>query len=386
MARLIYFMILLYILMGCNDKSSVREQDCLLKFDTRNWNVEKQIALNTIEEINLLPLETSDSVLIGEISKIVCTQKYYFIADNKYSKKIFVFDKHGKYLYSIGKIGQGPGEHLNLADFIVDEDKNIVYILDRESSKLFIYNLTNGDFIRNIKLKFWSNNFAQITPELFVFWSLTPNPKLNAPLIYYNILNGQTKTYLKYDEYDTSIFSRYNIINSDKILYSSFLRDEVYSITKDGVTPYIKFDFGDKLIPAGKIKNANTKSIIELISNSSAEWSYNATNFLETSDFLTFNLSVRNRTIFAIYSKKSGIYLYGSSYEGLFKLLGSISNIAIDGENFISVVNSRRLEALIRSVREKKYDTSLIENWSITDSLDLRNANPILVLTKYKHF
>ncbi len=388
MVRLTYVIILLLsIPISCKYKSGVSKDDSLF-FDTKNWNVDNEISLNNIEEIKLLPLGTSDSCLIGEVNKVVCTKKYYFIADNIYSKKLFIFNKHGEYLHSIGKYGRGPGEYIFFADFLVDDDKDIVYVLDRELCKLILYDLNNGGFIRDVKLDFHANNFAKITSELFVFWAKSPNQKvkMDSPLIYYNVLNGETKEYLEYDEYDTPISGNYNIFNSDKILYSSYLRDVIYMITKDGVVPYVKFDFGDNLIPGKKIKNTNSKTIIELLSNYNYKWSYNSTNFIENNDFLTFNLIVKNSRVNVIYSKKSGKYLYGRSYDGLLKLMGTMPNIAVDGGYFISIIDSRLLIALVRIAREKNYDTTLIKNWSIINSLVSQNSNPILVLTKYKNF
>lgn len=383
----VIILLLLFIFISCKNKNDLNKEN-ILSFDTKNWKVDNEISLSNIKDIKLLPLGTSDSCLIGDVDKIVCTTKYYFIADNMFSKKIFVFDKDGKYLYSIGKYGRGPGEYIFFADFLVDEDKNLVYVLDRESRKLIIYDSNDGGFIKDINLNFHANNFAMITSELFIFWAKSPNEKnkIASPLIYYNVLNGAIKEFLKYDEYDTPISEKYTIFNSSKILYSSYLKDVVYEIAVDRVAPYIKFDFGDNLIPRNKIKNAKSKAIIELLSNRNYQWSYNTTNFLENSDFLTFNLIAKNRRVNVIYSKSSGNYLYGKSYDGLLKLMGTISNIAVDGENFISVVDSRRLNALFTYAQKNNYDTKLIKNWSIIDSSLIRNSNPILVLTKYKSF
>jgi hypothetical protein len=119
--------------------------------------------LNTsqlVDNINFIPLETTENNLIGTISKLIKTDDKYYILDNKKAKKIFVFDTRGKFLYCIGTNGKGPGEYSNLTDFAVDVKRNFIYLVDNRI-KLIKMGL-NGDFILEKKVPDDCKNYSDI--------------------------------------------------------------------------------------------------------------------------------------------------------------------------------------------------------------------------------
>jgi DNA-binding beta-propeller fold protein YncE len=66
--------------------------------------------------------------------------------------RIQKFDKKGKYLLSIGRKGQGPGEFLNCFDFDLDEKGNIV-LFDSQNSRVSKFS-PDGKYSDSIKLGF----------------------------------------------------------------------------------------------------------------------------------------------------------------------------------------------------------------------------------------
>jgi len=71
--------------------------------------------------------------------------------------KIFVFDKNGKFLHSIGKKGEGPGEYKNAYSFELIDDTIIVPDMGK-----FHYFKKNGEYINSI------NPGAMIFPNNFI--------------------------------------------------------------------------------------------------------------------------------------------------------------------------------------------------------------------------
>ncbi|SNS59982.1 6-bladed beta-propeller protein [Belliella buryatensis] len=55
------------------------------------------------------------------------------------------FDKSGKFISEIGKIGQGPEEYSEITSFTINKEKKLIYIYDQWLSKLLVFNL-NGEF------------------------------------------------------------------------------------------------------------------------------------------------------------------------------------------------------------------------------------------------
>lgn len=92
-----------------------------------------------IDSISFIPLETSDSVLIGQISGIYCLEDRMLIVDANKAQRIFVFNLDGDYLYSIGSKGGGPGQYTSLNQVRVD--KEIVSVFDWMKWKYICYDI-----------------------------------------------------------------------------------------------------------------------------------------------------------------------------------------------------------------------------------------------------
>lgn len=94
-------------------------------------------------EIKYIPLETNNSVLIGDIRLISYENEKIVIVDNIFSTPCYLFDSNGKFCRKVGQIGQGPNDYYTVSlAFIYD---SLVFISDRQ--KLLIYD-TNGYLIK----------------------------------------------------------------------------------------------------------------------------------------------------------------------------------------------------------------------------------------------
>src|SRR5690554_2317647 len=65
------------------------------------------------KSVKLIPLETSDNNLIETVDAIQVIDDYIFILDKSY-KRLYCFDKDGKYIRRIGSVGSGPGEYSSI--------------------------------------------------------------------------------------------------------------------------------------------------------------------------------------------------------------------------------------------------------------------------------
>jgi hypothetical protein len=83
----------------------------------------KESASNIFEQIKVIPLETTDSSLIGRaIDGIEVWDDKLFIQNYLGSHtNILCFDLSGKYLFNIDRMGQEPEEYTYLGDFFIDE-------------------------------------------------------------------------------------------------------------------------------------------------------------------------------------------------------------------------------------------------------------------------
>jgi len=109
----------------------------------------KEIGLSSVvDSIEYIPLETTDSSLIGLIQQVVIADSFIFVCTGK---KILKFNREGNYLQQIGSLGRGPGQFLGLRNISIDDTRETLFIYPNYSSMLIKYTYTN-DYIGNIPL------------------------------------------------------------------------------------------------------------------------------------------------------------------------------------------------------------------------------------------
>lgn len=88
-----------------------------------------------IKQIRYIPLETNDDILFGDSYTAHYVNNQLYIST---SQKVLVFDKKGKFVYGIDKVGQGPGEYTSIWDIDITQQGD-VYIADGTSGKIIKY-------------------------------------------------------------------------------------------------------------------------------------------------------------------------------------------------------------------------------------------------------
>jgi hypothetical protein len=104
------------------------------------------------EELEIIRLDNSDKALISTQSSVTMGDKYILTGGVNHQKVSFkLFDKTGKYLTDVGSFGQGPGEYGTIADAVLDEKNNRIYILSWSTRNILEYDLT-GKFIQPVRM------------------------------------------------------------------------------------------------------------------------------------------------------------------------------------------------------------------------------------------
>ena len=122
---------LLFLLLGitaCTSKSSQQADSDLPVIDLEKEYPVKRIDIHEIADVEYIPLETTDeSVLMNGWEKSI-SDKYIILADTgNGTYRFLIFDRQGKYIRTIDRQGQGPGEYLNFTSFDVDFEKEEIY-------------------------------------------------------------------------------------------------------------------------------------------------------------------------------------------------------------------------------------------------------------------
>ena len=108
---------------------------------------------------SIIPLETTNSSMIGEIDKIFFKHNRFYILDEM-QKSIIVFDENGKFIFRFNASGKGPGEYIDMSSTTIT-DYNII-IADNTLRKLFYYDL-KGKFVQEFgKQKVWHRDIFSL--------------------------------------------------------------------------------------------------------------------------------------------------------------------------------------------------------------------------------
>lgn len=115
---------------------------------------------------------------IGKIDRILYQDGKYFIVDGL-TNQVMVFKEDGKYYSTIGIIGNGPGEYIQITDVALDKFDGMVKIMDGMQGKIVSYDV-EGRFMKETKLTVSSFplHFCQVGKDMYAFnWERSSNQK-----------------------------------------------------------------------------------------------------------------------------------------------------------------------------------------------------------------
>lgn len=120
-----------------------------------------------VSDYQLIPLILKEDLFISEISKVLVHGDNIYVMDSE-SNRLFQFDKRGRFLKTIGSLGENLNEYRDISDFDLDSKGNI-YIASNRSWAIFKYN-SKGEFVKKIStgtsaIKY----FALLSDEVMLF-------------------------------------------------------------------------------------------------------------------------------------------------------------------------------------------------------------------------
>lgn len=128
---------------GVEYVSSLLAKDNWMQMQTKIVKVsvdqadEEYLASSFIRNYKIIPLETNENCLLSSIDKIKKVNEKLFVLD-RVNNAIFIFRESGEYLQSLFKVGNGPGEYVQIMDFDVEDD--CLYVLDFPRQAILKYN------------------------------------------------------------------------------------------------------------------------------------------------------------------------------------------------------------------------------------------------------
>ena len=234
------------------------------------------------------------------------TDDYIFVMGPGF---IYQYNLQGKYIRTIGRSGQGPGEYVTLcAPLLIDEDKKEISVLDLRTKRMPRYNF-DGKFLKTVRMSDYLGGYLRMDSTTFIartfcFDRFLPTVKL------LELKDQNFKTIKSIDSYIHPITEkgeRYGPeLNAlwrcnDDFYTLEYGNDTVFQVTREGIRPSLvlsgelalekdelfKNNVGDKVYVAGVMQKPN---------------SY----VFESNRFLLFRMSSENDRYFVICDKLTG--------------------------------------------------------------------------------
>lgn len=246
MKKLICTLLLPIFFFSCNNKEEAGGGQTLkVDLDTP---YDELSFFDIFESVDVVPLETTDSSLIGEISKIDFYKNQFYILDER-TMSVFRFNRDGRYCDKIARHGKGPGEYSDLTDFSINRETNQIELLSAYGG-LHIYDM-DFNHVRDLKLTdpklYPVHKFANVSGDLRVFLSYFKEYRLK---LYSEKQNKVIKEFYKRPVFlaEESVMFTTNFMfekEGDVVYFNQASDYNLYEITPDTCKIRQTWDFGE---------------------------------------------------------------------------------------------------------------------------------------------
>jgi hypothetical protein len=230
---------------SCNNVKNKSEIQSI----TIDFEKYKVIDLADTSGIKIVPLETTENSLLTSIQHVEYLNDKMLV----FARQVVAFDKNGKFLFNVGRKGQGPGEYSMLTNFFVKNGQ--IFLFDEPTQRILTYD-ESGNYLSSTRLHFQRSNLSVIYPienQLFVAKNYYYRDETGCiPAVC--ILNEK---YEKVQEIDNRCLTS-RLITADNfcsfddhILYWEHFNDTIFSVVEQKkIVPKYIVDFQEYKIPS----------------------------------------------------------------------------------------------------------------------------------------
>ena len=351
--------------------------------------------INTVKlfsNIKMIPLETNDKSIIGNINEILTDVNNYFIHDRR-NNKLLRFNNEGQFLNSIGTIGKGPKELFSIQDVAINREKKIISILDNKARKISRYTYS-GKYINSQPLYYMVSKHEYLNDSI-VFSVSKVQKNNNIPIMQsYGLVFANKKLQplslgFKNPKNSSSYMTSNPLRKIDsEVYYNHPFSNSIWKVKKNSLIPIIEFEFEKNGLPndAWRRKISNEK-FKDLLDNNM----YFSGEYLVTDKFILFDINYKGRIYNFFFDRSSKSLEFGSNYkpsvEEPITFFMSPPLNHINEDSFISSMESSYINMIRNNIIKNK---TLIENFNPDDLEKIMKVkesdNPVLITYKLKDF
>lgn len=415
-----YTLLVFFLMLSCTSKSKKnsttnsinkkgKSENIVVKsenielFNVDNSNAEKVLVPSglfnfkmnlsqLILDIEIIPLETTPRSIIGKVDKILFDSNSYFIHDKK-NNKLLRFDNEGKFLNSIGTIGKGPEELLNIWDVSIDSENKLISILDANSRRISKYTFS-GEYKGSQSL-FYAMSQHEYEKNNLVFSTSKAQRNTHIPVIdSYSLILANSNSVplgLAFKNLENSnTFKTLNPLRKfdNSIYYHHPYSDGIWKIQDIDLIPIIKFEFEKNGLPSDawrlKMNNIEFNDFIHKYTRFSGE-------YIITDEFCFFQFFGQKMVSNLFYNRKLKSLIYGKGFDfSEEKPLTSFFSTPIgyksDG-SFIGLKEAFYVDAIKSNIMKNEELKRSFKNSDWEKIMKIKETdNPVIVTYKLKDF
>ena len=194
------------------------------------------------ESCKVIFLDSTRKALLTNPQKIMSTDDYYFISDNW--KQIKVFDKEGRFVSEVNRVGRSGQEYLNVTNF--DVVGSTVYVLSRGNKKLYEYDIC-GKYINSYELDDWYAEALMVDSNTALLFSGNSNDKMKNYVLF-DLKQG--KSVAECDDFSVNaglLMGQMHLTRNDgNILTSKVFDYNIYQYDNNAIIPILNLAFDTK--------------------------------------------------------------------------------------------------------------------------------------------
>jgi hypothetical protein len=371
-----FYLLLVFFFMIASCKEAMQDPRNFIAniiIDATEISNNKFSLTDIIDSAYFIPLETTSECLIKQIDKIVFDNDKIFVLDCRGNNKILVFDRQGKFMWTVGKVGQGPGEYIEACDFCVNKRDKMIYIVC-ERERIMQYNYS-GDFVKQIKMDLYAESIEYSNSHFYFIGNQKDFFNLAVTDIEGKIVDkffqnknwGENLTRLPHplQKMDSLVY------------YFGYLDDNIYGIRNfSEVFVQYRMDFGKATVDLFTVKNFDDAAVYRKLLASRGYIQY----WIQNSGYFVCYYFDKAIPVMHIYNKEKDISrnFYYKNIQNQYAAKICFFEYLTDTDELVAVVQPADLLENVESI-ENEDDKNCIKNMGLDEEM-----NPLLYVVKTK--
>lgn len=268
--KIALFIFCICVLCACSGLGKTETEMLIVPVDV---NQQASISIGDIAaHIQEIELELTDESPIERPRKVLFGKDRIVVVDGFLRSTILAFDGSGKFLRTIGSVGQGPGEFSQLTDVTLDDKTGYFYLV--ANNKLICYD-PDGKLIRETRIHFHPNQIQYKNDKLYVFrtvfgpassgdgnscstsmYTFTTDFQLTDSCFVRETLMEMMMVMTPSSESITSDGNKLYLYFPEELASAeTFTKDTVYELRNNELIPAVKLQFSDEGATYEGVKN-----------------------------------------------------------------------------------------------------------------------------------